>query len=191
MAGERFLTRNHDEIRKWAEEREGTPAAVSSTASEDDPGIIRIDFPGYTGEGSLEEIDWEEWFEKFDDNDLVLLYQETTSDGEKSNFNKLVSADTAEEAAENARWKEGSSGRGRGGAGGDESSEPQKRVNLNKASAEELDEIFGVGPATAKRIVAYREEELGGTFHDEHDLTHINGVGEETARMIARNSSFD
>ena len=118
MAGERFLTQDHDTIRAWAEDRNGTPSAVSSTTSEEDPGIIRIDFPGYSGEGSLEEISWDEWFEKFDRSDLVLLYQETTSDGETSNFNKLVKEDTAEEAAENARWK---GGRGNGGSSGGES----------------------------------------------------------------------
>jgi len=59
--------------------------------------MIRLDFPGYSGEGSLEPIEWDEWFEKFDENNLALLYQEETAEGEKSNFNKLVSRDTAEE----------------------------------------------------------------------------------------------
>jgi hypothetical protein len=106
MAGERYLTRNHSVIRRWAEERQGTPSAVSATVSGDDPGIIRLDFPGFSGAGSLEEIGWEEWFRKFDDNRLVLLYQETTSDGQKSNFNKLVKSSTAEDAAADAEWVE-------------------------------------------------------------------------------------
>ena len=104
MPGERYLTRDHDTIRSWAEERDGTPSTVSDTREADDPGLIRLDFPGYSGEGALEAIDWDEWLEKFDENDLVLLYQKTTSDGEKSNFNKLLSSDTADEAAENAEW---------------------------------------------------------------------------------------
>lgn len=99
-----FLTRDPDTIRKWAEARGAKPATVSSTRSDDDPGIIRLDFPGYSGADSLEEISWDEWLEKFRENDLVLLYQEETAAGERSNFNKLISADTAREAAENAEW---------------------------------------------------------------------------------------
>lgn len=105
MAGERFMTRNHDAIRSWVEDRGGSPATVGATRSDDDAGIIRIDFPGYSGEGSLEKISWEDWFEKFDESDLVFLYQETLADGGKSNFNKLISGSTAD-ANDSATWKE-------------------------------------------------------------------------------------
>lgn len=107
MSGERFMTTDHDRIQKWVEERDGKPATVSSTRSDSDPGLIRIDFPGYSGEGSLETIDWEQWFEKFDDSDLVLLFQETLADGKRSNFNKLISRDTADDN-DSARWVNGS-----------------------------------------------------------------------------------
>lgn len=60
--------------------------------------MIRLDFPGFSGEKSLEHIGWDEWFEKFDEHNLALLYQETTAGGERSNFNKLVSRETAEGA---------------------------------------------------------------------------------------------
>jgi hypothetical protein len=88
-------TRNHDEIRKWAEARGGKPSHVKRTGSKDDVGILRIDFPGYTGEGSLEPITWEQFFEKFDERNLALVYQEKTASGEPSNFNKIVSAEGA------------------------------------------------------------------------------------------------
>jgi hypothetical protein len=91
------VTTDHGEIRRWAEERGAKPAAVIRTESDDDPGIIRLDFPGYSGAGSLEEISWDDWFKKFDERGLALLYQEHTANGEKSNFNKIISRDTAEE----------------------------------------------------------------------------------------------
>jgi hypothetical protein len=53
--------------------------------------MIRLDFPGYTGEGKLQEISWDDWFRSFDENNLALLVQERTAGGQKSNFNKLVS----------------------------------------------------------------------------------------------------
>ena len=92
------VTTDHDEIRRWAEERGAKPAAVARTErGDDDPGIIRLDFPGYGGAGSLEEIGWDDWFDKFDESNLALLYQEHTANGEKSNFNKIISRDTADE----------------------------------------------------------------------------------------------
>jgi hypothetical protein len=83
-------TTDHDEIRQWAEERGGLPAAVERTGRENDVGIIRIDFPGYSGGKSLKAISWDEFFEKFDQSNLALVYQEHTAGGERSNFNKLV-----------------------------------------------------------------------------------------------------
>jgi hypothetical protein len=92
------ITTDHDEIRRWAEERGGRPAAVRRTHRKDDPGIIRIEFPGArnANDEELEEITWEEFFEKFDEAGLALLYQEKTASGEKSNFNKLIGRETAE-----------------------------------------------------------------------------------------------
>jgi hypothetical protein len=123
MANLSNTTRDHEEIRRWAEERGGKPAHVKNTGSAEDIGILRIDFPGYSGEGSLEPISWEDFFRKFDERGLALVYQEETAGGQKSNFNKLVSAGTAEErggAGGNARpgaTKSRSGGRKRSGAG--------------------------------------------------------------------------
>jgi hypothetical protein len=94
------VTFDHDEIRRWAEDRDAKPACVRGTGGAGDIGMIRLDFPGYSGEDTLEHISWEDWFSKFDDRNLALLYQETTAEGQKSNFNKLVSRETAEGAEE-------------------------------------------------------------------------------------------
>jgi hypothetical protein len=91
-------TTDHDFIRRWAEERGGKPAEVKSTHRNDEPGILRIEFPGAPNakDENLREIGWDEFFRKFDENGLTLLYQEKTASGEKSNFNKLVKRETAE-----------------------------------------------------------------------------------------------
>lgn len=96
MSSQSKTTTNHEEIRKWAEERNGKPSHVKQTGGPHDAGILRIDFPGYSGEGKLEEISWEEFFKKFDEQGLALVYQEKTADGQKSNFNKLVARENAE-----------------------------------------------------------------------------------------------
>lgn len=88
------MTTDHETIRQWAEERGGRPAVVKSThKSGRSTGILRIDFPGYSGQDSLEGISWEEFFEKFEDAKLALVYEEETADGQRSNFNKLVKRD--------------------------------------------------------------------------------------------------
>ena len=78
-------TTDHEEIRKWAEARNGHPAMVRTKGK---GGILRIDFG--TPEDSLEEIGWDEFFKVFDENKLAFLYQDKTSDGGESRFNKFV-----------------------------------------------------------------------------------------------------
>ena len=87
-------TTDHETIRRWAEERGGRPARVKGTGNKKDPGMLRLDFG--ERDPSLEEISWEEFFEKFDEADLAFLYQDETAHGEESNFNKLVKRETAE-----------------------------------------------------------------------------------------------
>jgi hypothetical protein len=80
-------TTDHNVIRRWVEERGGHPSRVKGTGSgKNDPGLLRIDFPGYSGEGSLEEISWDEFFKGFDDNKLAFLHEEDKN----SRFNKLI-----------------------------------------------------------------------------------------------------
>ena len=100
-------TTNHDEIREWAEARGGKPATVKRTESNGEAGVLRIDFPGYSGSDSLEEISWEEFFKKFDEKQLAFLYQDETSSGEQSRFFKLVSRETANDKSHKAESKTG------------------------------------------------------------------------------------
>jgi hypothetical protein len=81
-------TTDHSEIRDWAEARGGRPARVKGTGhNKNDPGLLRLDF-GEPDE-NLDEISWEEFFEKFEASNLALLYD----DKKESRFNKLVQRD--------------------------------------------------------------------------------------------------
>ena len=97
-ASSQVLT-DHNEIRRWAEQRGAKPSAVQRTGGGNDIGMIRLDFPGYSGAGSLEEVSWDDWFEKFDESNLALIVQEKTARGQTSNFNKLISRDSATETS--------------------------------------------------------------------------------------------
>jgi hypothetical protein len=107
----RVLT-ERNEIQQWAEERKASPACVQGTGGREDVGMIRLDFPGYTGAGSLERIEWDDWFDKFEERGLALLVQDETAGGERSNFNKLVSREAAGSSSSRRKRSSGSS-RGR------------------------------------------------------------------------------
>lgn len=84
-------TIDHDEIRQWVESHGGSPATVAGTERDSEAaGLLRIDFPGYSGEQSLTPIDWDEFFEKFEEAKLAFLYDTD----KKSKFNKFVHAGT-------------------------------------------------------------------------------------------------
>src|SRR5688500_6551064 len=90
-AAERTI--NPEFIRRWVEDRGGRPVSVKGTGGDGDVGVLRIDFPGYSGARSREAIEWDEFFQKFEENQLQFLYQERTADGERSHFNELVRRD--------------------------------------------------------------------------------------------------
>jgi len=56
-------------------------------------------------------------------------------------------------------------------------------VDLNQATAEELETLAGIGPALARRIVSYREER--GGFRSPEELTDVPGVGRAAYEQVA------
>ena len=71
-------------IREWAEARGGRPARVKGTGDEGDAGLLRLDFG--EPEENLEPIDWEDFFDTFEESGLALVYE----DEPDSRFSKLV-----------------------------------------------------------------------------------------------------
>lgn len=75
------MTIDHERTRERRGERDLWPAAAKSTHSDGDRGLVRIDSPDLSAGDSLENVSWDEWFEKFDHSDLVLLHQRKSSGG--------------------------------------------------------------------------------------------------------------
>ncbi len=59
------------------------------------------------------------------------------------------------------------------------SSGDSSKVNINAATADELDErLNGIGPTTAKKIIEYRTKI--GRFSDIEEIKNVSGIGEKT-----------
>ena len=62
-----------------------------------------------------------------------------------------------------------------GGGGGAAGGAPGPPISLNTATAEQLDSLDGVGPATARKIIAWRTQH--GGFRSVADLGQVPGIG--------------
>ena len=82
---------------------------------------------------------------------------------------------TAQEAAAGAGGGVGAGGAGGAAAGGGGPPGAGGKVNLNTATAAQLDALPGVGPSTAAKIVADREK--NGPFRSADDLMRVTGIG--------------
>ena len=56
------------------------------------------------------------------------------------------------------------------------------KININTATAEQLQTLDGIGPAKASAIIAYREEH--GPFQKVEDLLHVSGIGQKSLEKI-------
>ena len=65
---------------------------------------------------------------------------------------------------------------------------PDERIDVDKASAEELTRLPRIGPALASRIVADRED--NGAFGSLEGLTRVSGVGPTLAQTVRRHVTF-
>jgi hypothetical protein len=82
--GQSVATRDHDIVYAWATRHGAEPATGEATQSGpatidvNDGGVgIRFNFPGV---GRFRPISWDEWFEHFDRNRLVFVYEEEVAD---------------------------------------------------------------------------------------------------------------
>lgn len=57
-----------------------------------------------------------------------------------------------------------------------------EKVNINKATVEQLMEIKGIGESYAERIVEYREK--NGPFEKIEDIMNVKGIGEKKFEAI-------
>lgn len=57
-----------------------------------------------------------------------------------------------------------------------------KRININTADSQTLQQLKGVGPVTAEKIINYRTE--NGKFKTIEDLKNVSGIGDKTFEKL-------
>lgn len=70
-----------------------------------------------------------------------------------------------------------------GGGGGSSVGDAAGQLDLNTATAEQLEALPGVGPVTAQSIVAWREEH--GRFTVVEELQEVSGIGPKTFQKLS------
>ncbi len=61
-------------------------------------------------------------------------------------------------------------------------------INVNTASAKELEALNGIGPVKAQAIVEYRKQH--GAFKNTDDLINVPGIGDKTAEALKGQVKF-
>ncbi len=59
----------------------------------------------------------------------------------------------------------------------------EEKININTASAEELQDLDGIGEKLSEKIIAYREE--NGNFTSPYELSEVSGISEDKAEKLA------
>jgi competence protein ComEA len=73
-------------------------------------------------------------------------------------------------------------GTGAGPAAGGAGAAPAAKIHLSTATADQLDEVDGIGPTLAERIVEYRDAH--GGFRSVEDLAQVEGIGEKRLKTL-------
>lgn len=62
-------------------------------------------------------------------------------------------------------------------------------VNINSATQSELEMLQGIGPAKARAIIEYREQ--NGSFNSINDLRKVKGIGSSTIKQLGNSITVD
>lgn len=71
---------------------------------------------------------------------------------------------------------------GAGNGSGSSGRSSDGKININTADSTQLQELNGVGPATAEKIIDYRKQ--NGRFQSIEDIKNVSGIGDKTYEKL-------
>lgn len=149
-----------------------TPSAASTPEPAADPVFVHIDgaveAPGvYELTGALPRV-----------NDAVIAAGGLAGDADTSALNLAAVLSDGEKIHVPRQGEAVAAGQNssRAASGPDAGASSSGVLNINTATAEELDSLPGIGPSTAAAIVEDRER--NGPFASPEDLMRVSGIGE-------------
>lgn len=113
-------------------------------------------------------------------HDAMHIYIPSKQEIQASSFDPLELVASYKGLAQNEQ--EGSA------LGGESKAPTQTKINVNKAGVAELEQLPGVGPATAQKIL--QEREANGSFSSADDLLRVSGIGEKKLEGMRDSLSF-
>jgi hypothetical protein len=129
---------------------------------------LRFEFPKAPGhrDENLRPISWDEFFEKFDENNLELLYQEATAEGAPSNFNKLIHPESEKHSShKTASSHTKATGSGTSSAKKSSGSASKKGTSGEKSGSASKSTASGSGASGAKKGAAQGKSHSSSRKH--------------------------
>lgn len=161
-----FLTGNGREQESLAEEKEvimeTEPAAV----------MIMVDIGGEVNEPMVAELEEGSRVE-----DAIRAAGGVTENADLTEINRAAFVEDGEKIFIPPKNQEHTS-YDNTSKGGTYSYYSDGKVNINTADSEQLQQLNGIGPATAEKIIDYRNEH--GRFSSIEDIKNVSGIGDKT-----------
>ena len=162
-----------------AEESEGNPDSDSNTAvveTEPETTKIIVDIGGEVVSPMVAELD-----EGSRVADAIEAAGGVTKNADLTDINRAAFIEDGEKIYIPALPSEENESDD-GGGSGTSSGYSDGKININTADSEELQELSGVGPATAQKIIDYRKE--NGRFSSIEDIKNVSGIGDKSFEKI-------
>lgn len=112
---------------------------------------------------------------------------EGSKKAKKEDNSEISKGESQEESKEESKAEIGVDGEKKvagieDGQGGIQQKRKEKKININTATEQELESLKGIGPATAKNIILYREE-YGG-FSSIEEIKNVKRIGDKIFEKI-------
>ena len=98
MSGETKVTTNHEEIRRWASDRGGRPVMLQHDLANPRAAELQIDLLFHKYDDRKKEVSWDDFFARFEGDQLALVYQTETEGGKLSRFARIVRREAVPQA---------------------------------------------------------------------------------------------